>query len=684
MPSNDTPSLGGGHDRGSSQDSVRGPAGMKPSLSDLTRDLNEDAARGRIDPVIGRDREVRQMITALCLRTRNNVALLGRPGVGKTAIVEGLALMIHEGRVPPQIAGARLLSVGMGDLLAGTSKRGEFEQRLLLVLREAEAPGANVILFIDELHTITDAGGEGASSAAQLLKPALARGNLRLIGATTLVEWKLIERDGALARRFSTVMIEEPTPEQTIAILQKLKQPLLAHHGVRISGEAIDAAVRLSLRYIPDIALPAKAIDLLDQAAARVQLLASTDPEEAQRRLAQMRALLEKRVSQAEAEAEASADPTQAADHAQASQHAQLRAWLEETRSGIIRPGAISVESADVAQVLAEQTGIPLGQLAGDDKKRLLGLASELHQRIIGQEEAVTAVAAAVQRARSLLSEAKRPDGVFLFVGPTGVGKTELARALAEVLFGDEEAMIRFDLSEFSETQSIYRLIGAPPTWVGYGQGGELTEPVRRKPYSVVLLDEFEKAHENIHQLFLQMFEDGRLTDGEGNTIDFSNTIIILTSNLGSKGAASTNEEMEEAVRRALPPELFNRIEEVVPFCSLTQEQMKRICQLLLQSLSKRLTEQHGIKLRFASTLITDLAERGFDPDLGARPLRRVISRTVERALTQALLREQIHSGDEVLLQLSEAGEIALRRRARSTLPQEENEALRALRNENE
>jgi ATP-dependent Clp protease ATP-binding subunit ClpC len=621
-----------------------------PRLDEFGRDLTQEAREGKLDPVIGRTDEVEQTIEILSRRTKNNPALLGEPGVGKTAIVEGIAQRIVNDEVPETLAGRRVIALDLAGMIAGTKYRGEFEERLKTVIDEIRGASEDLILFIDELHTVVGAGAaEGAMDASNMLKPALARGELHVIGATTLDEYrKNIEGDPALERRFQPVFVREPTVEETIEILRGLKDRYEAFHRVRISDEAIVAAAELSDRYIRDRFLPDKAIDLIDQAGARVRLRTRTKDDDTRSLEEDLRRLARER-DQA----------TAAEDYDRAGtlrdQIESRQSEFEERRRG--RQRAPEVIPDDIAEVVSRATGIPVSQLTTEERERLMNLETELHSRIVGQDEAVSAVAEAVRRSRAGLGDPRRPVGSFLFLGPTGVGKTELARALAEALFGDENLMVRFDMSEFQERHTVSRLVGAPPGYVGYEEAGQLTEQVRRRPYSVLLFDEIEKAHADVFNILLQILDDGRLTDAQGRTVDFKHTVVIMTSNLGAariQDYARRGESFEElkgelmdVLRGSFRPEFINRIDEIIVFRALTDEQLAEITKLLLDRLVRRLHAQ-GIEVVFTDEAIELLAQEGFDPEFGARPLRRTIQRLVENELSRMVLSDAIGPGDRV------------------------------------
>jgi len=637
------------------------PQSKTPALDEFGRDLTAEAAAGRIDPVIGRAEEIEQTVEILARRRKNNAVLIGEAGVGKTAIVEGLALRIAQHDVPETLRDARLVALDMAGMVAGAQFRGQFEERLKKALSEVAESEGRVVLFIDEVHTILGAGNaEGAMDAANMLKPMLARGELRMVGATTLAEFRKIERDGALARRFSPVTVEEPSLDETVEILRGLRDAYEAHHGCEIGDEALFAAARLSDRYIPEYRLPDKALDLVDQAAAKVRLRDGGRDDVAALRAERDRLAAEK---QAAVDAEEYEEAAQIKTHID-----RLEQRLAETGEGAEAP---IVGEADVAAVIAARTGIPVGELVAGELERLQDLEVDLHARVIGQEEAVEVVADTVRRARVGLSDGDKPLGTFLFLGPTGVGKTELVKALAERLFATEKALVRIDMSEFRAPHSVARLIGSPPGYVGYGEGGQLTEPVRRRPYSVVLLDEIEKAHPEVWNVLLQLMDDGRLTDGEGRTVDFTNTVVVMTSNLGAGdsrrgigftagGAESGADRMLEAAKAAFLPEFLNRIDEIVTFSALTPEQVEQIAGLVVARTAARLREEHGIALEVDAALVAQLARDGFDEQFGARPLKRHVRRTLEKALTQAILDGRLTDGASVRATLADDGAVAL------------------------
>jgi len=637
------------------------PQSATPALDEFGRDLVADAAAGRIDPVIGRAPEIEETVEILSRRRKNNAVLIGEPGVGKTAVVEGLALRIASGDVPETLRDARLVALDLAGMVAGAQYRGQFEQRLKAVLAEVAAAEGGILLFVDELHTVLGAGGaEGAMDAANMLKPMLARGELRMIGATTLAEYRKIERDGALARRFSPVTVEEPTVDEALAVLRGLKAAYEEHHACDIEDAALVAAARLSDRYISEYRLPDKAIDLVDQAAARVRLRAPAGEDTA---------ALEAQLDRLRAEKQAAVDAEDYEDAGRLKDEADaLEARL--AAAGATAPERI-VRETDVAAVVAARTGIPVGELVAGELERLQDLEEDLHARVVGQERAVEVVADTIRRARVGLAEGDRPLGTFLFLGPTGVGKTELVKALAERLFATEKALVRLDMSEFREPHTVARLIGSPPGYVGYGDGGQLTEPVRRRPYSVVLLDEIEKAHPDVWNVLLQLMDDGRLTDGEGRTVDFTNAVVVMTSNLGAgearRGvgftageAASTGDRMLAAAKAAFLPEFLNRIDEIVTFAALTPAQVGRICELVVGRTAARLQEERGIVLEVTPALVARLAQDGFDPQYGARPLQRHVRRTLERALTGAILDGRLADGVTVRADAGPEGDVEL------------------------
>ncbi|MBG0567467.1 ATP-dependent Clp protease ATP-binding subunit [Actinoplanes aureus] len=657
MPHPETTSGGGGGGQGGS----RGSSGQTPTLEQFGVDLTETARRGEIDPVVGRADEIEQAVEILSRRTKNNPVLIGEAGVGKTAIVEGLAQRIVDGDVPLTLQDKRVIQLDLAGLVAGTRYRGDFEERLRKVIDEIQASGDGLIVFLDEIHTLVGAGGGGEGGgmdASNMLKPALARGKLRVIGATTLDEYrKHIEKDAALARRFQPVLVGEPTVEDAIAILRGLRDNYEAHHQVRITDEALDAAAELSDRYITDRFLPDKAIDLIDQAGARVRLRTKTPDAGLRERERLLEQLSRDR------------DQAVAAEHYE--QASQLRDQINELKAQIAGAGADSggvpqVTDADVAEVVSRATGIPVAQLTEAERDRLLRLEDYLHGHVIGQEDAVAAVAEAVRRSRAGMGDPDRPVGSFLFLGPTGVGKTELARSLAEALFGEPDRMIRLDMSEFQERHTVSRLVGAPPGYVGYDEAGQLTEAVRRRPYSVVLLDEIEKAHPDVFNMLLQVLDDGRLTDSQGRTVSFKNTVLIMTSNLGSdlisgstrsvgfgatEGGRTAEAELRDRIDRRLKeqlrPEFINRIDEIIIFRQLENDQLHRITEMMLEETRRRLRAQ-DVGLEITDAAVDWLAERGFQPEFGARPLRRTIQRELDNKLSKMLLAADLAPGRTV------------------------------------
>jgi len=636
-----------------------------PNLDQYGRDLTEMAREGKLDPIIGREKETERVIQILSRRTKNNPVLIGDPGVGKTAIAEGLAQKIAEGAVPEILKDKRVVTLDLSAMVAGSKYRGEFEERLKNVMNEIRE-SKNVILFIDEMHTIIGAGGaEGAIDASNILKPALARGEIQAIGATTLDEYrKYVEKDAALERRFQPVMVGEPTKEETIKILEGLRDKYEAHHKVKITDESIRAAVELSDRYITDRFLPDKAIDLIDEAASRVRIKTFTAPPDV-KKLEEELASLEKEKAEAinTQNFEKAAEIRDKEQELKKKLEVVKKEWNEKANEN-----KLTIGEEEIAYIVSLWTGIPVTKLAEEESKRLLNLEKILHERVIGQDEAVEAVSKAIKRARVGLKDPKRPVGSFIFLGPTGVGKTELSRALAEVLFGDENAMIRIDMSEYMEKHTVSRLIGSPPGYVGYEEGGQLTEKVRRKPYSVVLLDEIEKAHPDVFNILLQILEDGRLTDGKGRTVDFKNTVVIMTSNVGAStikrqkvmGFTSSTNEKEEAYERMkenvmeelkknFRPEFLNRIDDVIVFHQLEEEHLKKIVDLMLKSLAKRIKEI-DIEIDVTDEAKSLLVKKGFDPVYGARPLRRAIQKMVEDKLSEEMLAGNVKAGSKVLI----------------------------------
>jgi ATP-dependent Clp protease ATP-binding subunit ClpB len=703
--------------RGSARVTDPNPEDKYQALEQYGRDLTELAEEGTLDPVIGRDEEIRRVIQVLSRRTKNNPVLIGEPGTGKTAIVEGLAQRIVAGDIPEGLAGKRVVALDVGALVAGAKYRGEFEDRLKAVLREIQDAAGQVILFIDELHTIVGAGAaEGAVDAANLLKPMLARGELRAVGATTLDEYrKHVEKDAALERRFQPVMVGEPSVEATVAILRGLKERYEVHHGVRIQDGALVAAARLSDRYITARFLPDKAIDLIDEAASRLRIEIDSVPAEldvVQRRIMQLE--IEQQALEVETDpgsaarrdaiAEELASLREEADAMRAhweleksmiTRIREIKEQIENARQELERAqrendleGAArlqygtlpeleraldvandelaqlqadrrmlkeEVDEEDVAEVVASWTGVPVSRLMEGEVEKLLHMEERLHERVIGQDSAVSAVANALRRARAGLSDPNRPIGSFIFLGPTGVGKTELARALAEFMFDDERAMVRIDMSEYMERHAVARLIGAPPGYVGFEEGGQLTEAVRRRPYSVLLLDEIEKAHADVFNVLLQLLDDGRLTDGQGRIVDFTNTVVIMTSNIGSQFLADgideeiADERVLGALRDHFRPEFLNRVDEIVVFSRLDREQLAEIVELQVARLRRRLDER-GVELELTDAAAELLAREGYDPAYGARPLKRLVQRRIENPLAQRILAGEVRDGDRVVV----------------------------------
>lgn len=644
--------------------SGKGSKSATKTLDQFGRDLTALAAKGGIDPVIGRQTEIERVIQILSRRTKNNPCLIGEPGVGKTAVAEGLALKIAEGQVPELLKNKRVITLDLTGMVAGTKYRGDFEERIKAAMDEVRTAG-NIILFIDELHTIIGAGSaEGSTDAANILKPALARGDFQVIGATTIHEYrKYIEKDAALERRFQPVMVGEPSEEEAIEILKGLRDRYEAHHKVKITDEAIDAAVKLSSRYIADRFLPDKAIDLMDEASSRVRLRAFTAPTDLQELEKSIKELEQEKAAAINAqEFERAAKVRDDEKKAKEELEKQKNLWTEKRSH---EGGEVTPE--DIANVVSVWTGIPVVQLTEEESTRLLHLEETLHQRLVGQDEAVSAVARAIRRGRVGLKDPKRPVGSFIFLGPTGVGKTELTKALAEAMFGDENAMIRLDMSEYMEKHTVSRLVGSPPGYVGYDEGGQLTEAVRRKPYSVVLFDEIEKAHPDVFNILLQILEDGRLTDAQGRKVDFKNTVIIMTSNVGARlitekkgslGFASEDhqkmdsEKLKELVlgelKSTFRPEFLNRVDDIIVFHKLTDQDIREIAGRMLKTLQKRLSDI-GISADFTDDAVAEIAKEGFDPIYGARPLRRAIQTKLEDRLSELMLEGKVHAGNQVV-----------------------------------
>ena len=660
----------GGYSGAETSGKHSGKGGTK-TLEKFGTDLTEKARKGEIDPVIGREKEINRVIQILCRRTKNNPCLIGEPGVGKTAVAEGLALRIANGDVPDLLSDKRVFALDLTSMVAGSKYRGDFEERIKTAMDEVKNSG-NVILFIDELHTIIGAGSaEGSADAANILKPALARGDLQVIGATTINEYrKYIEKDAALERRFQPVTVGEPSEEEAVLILKGLRDRYEAHHKVSIPDEAIQAAVELSSRYITDRYLPDKAIDLIDEAASKVRLSAHTQPGSMKE--------LEEKINKLEQEKSAAInaqDFERAAkirdeqSEAKKSLEKMNEEWKQNTGNS---SGTVTEE--DIANIVSQWTGIPVSKLTEEESKKLLNMEEILHKRVVGQNEAVESVARAIRRGRVGLKDPKRPQGSFIFLGPTGVGKTELCKALAEAVFGDENAMIRLDMSEYMEKHTVSKLVGSPPGYVGYDEGGQLTDKVRSHPYSVVLFDEIEKAHPDVFNMLLQILEDGRLTDSQGRTVDFKNTIIIMTSNVGARlitdaegsklGFAFENKDSskEEAVqkenkdikelvmgelKKVFRPEFLNRVDDIIVFNKLSEDEIKQIAGKMLDSLAKRL-ENMNISITFDDEAVTAISKEGYDPVYGARPLRRAIQQKIEDEISQEILENKISSGDKV------------------------------------
>lgn len=638
---------------------AKGAAAQTPVLDQYSRDLTKAAADGRLDPVVGRKNEMQRVMQILSRRTKNNPCLIGEPGVGKTAVVEGLAQMIESGAVPETLLGKRLVSLDLSAMVAGSKYRGEFEERIKRVMAEVSASG-NVLLFIDEIHTIIGAGGaEGSLDASNIMKPALSRGEIQVIGATTIDEYrKHIEKDAALERRFQPVMVEEPSEDETYEILKGLRPRYEEHHRVTISDDALRAATRLSARYISDRFLPDKAIDLVDEAASRIRLANYTEPEDVKKLSAQIAALEEKKERAIRSEEYEKAGEIKKKQAAVREKLNKARERWEKQKND----RKLTVTEDDIAEVVAAWTKIPVKRLAQGDAERLRNLENVLHQRVISQDEAVTAVAKAIRRGRVGFKNPKRPIGSFLFLGPTGVGKTELCKALAEAVFGTEQSLIRVDMSEYMEKHSVSKIVGSPPGYVGYEEGGQLSEKVRRNPYSVVLFDEIEKAHPDVFNILLQMLDDGHITDAQGRKVDFKNTIIIMTSNAGAErivspktlGFASQSDEktdyehmkngVMDEVRRLFKPEFLNRIDEIIVFRQLNKDNMKSILDIMLDQINAQTKDQMNITLDLDSEAQELLIEEGYDPKYGARPLKRVLQNRIEDRLAEEVLAGTIGS----------------------------------------
>lgn len=652
----------GGSQAGSASDSDT------PNLDDYSRDLTEMSRNGQLDPVIGREKEITRVIQVLSRRTKNNPVLIGEPGVGKTAIIEGLAERIVEENVPELLLGKRVVALDLSSLVAGSKYRGEFEKRLKGVMNDIVESG-EIILFIDEMHTLVGAGAaEGAIDAANILKPALARGELQAIGATTLDEYrKHIEEDAALERRFQSILVEENTTEESIAILKGLRDPYEAHHKVKITDEAIEAAVNLSHRYISDRFLPDKAIDLMDEAASKVRLKNNTRPPEFQE--------INQKLEEVNKEKESAVKNQEFEKAAELrDKEKELNQKLEEIKDNWQQEKGRNdsvVDADDIAHIVSSWTGIPVTKLEEAETEKLLNLEDKLHERVVGQDEAIKAVSEAVRRARAGLKDPDRPIGSFIFLGPTGVGKTELARTLAEAMFDDEDAMIRIDMSEYMEKHSVSRLVGSPPGYVGHEEGGQLTEPVRRRPYSVVLFDEIEKAHPEVFNILLQILEDGSLTDTHGRKVDFKNTVVIMTSNVGANfienrsqlGFAASDGEQEQYetmkdnvlndLRKTFRPEFLNRLDETIVFHALNRDHIKKIVDLMLDELREKLDEKE-LDIEITEEGKEKLVDEGFDAEYGARPLRRAIQRLIENRLSEKILDKSIQSGDSIQIDVED------------------------------
>lgn len=652
--------------------SAAAPGGGKtPVLDQFGRDLTQMAREGKLDPVIGRSSEIERVIQILSRRTKNNPCLIGEPGVGKTAIAEGLAQKIVADEVPELLRGKRVVTLDLTGMVAGTKYRGDFEERIKNALEEVKKAG-DILLFIDEVHTLIGAGAaEGAVDAANILKPSLARGELQVIGATTIEEYrKHIEKDAALERRFQPVMVGEPSTDEALQILRGLRDKYEAHHKVKITDEALDAAVQLSTRYIADRYLPDKAIDLVDEAASRVRLKAFTAPPDLKEMEAEVKRLAEEKKSAVNEQDFERAARLRDEEKETAAKLEELQQSWQEKNAGITG----EVTAREIAEIVSGWTGVPVVQLTEEEGQRLLHMEDILHRRIVGQDAAVAAVAKAIRRGRVGLKDPKRPIGSFIFLGPTGVGKTELCKALAEAIFGDENAMIRLDMSEYMEKHTVSRLVGSPPGYVGYDEGGQLTEKIRRKPYAVVLFDEIEKAHPDVFNMLLQILEDGILTDSQGRRVDFKNTVIIMTSNVGARRITETHRlgfgalegqpgedqkriqsEVMDELKKAFRPEFLNRVDDILVFHQLTQEDIREIARRMLGSLDKRLGDL-GMSCRISDAAIAEVARSGFDPVYGARPLRRAIQSQIEDPLAEQMLEGRFQAGDTIQIDYTEKG----------------------------
>ena len=650
---------------------TRNAESKTPLLDQYSTDLTELAKEGRIDPVIGREQEINRVIQILSRRTKNNPCLIGEPGVGKTAIAEGLASRIYEGNVPDTISGKRVVTLDMAGMVAGSKYRGEFEERMKNVINEVRNDG-QTLLFIDELHTLVDAGGaDGAMNASNILKPCLARGELQIVGATTIDEYrKHIEKDAALERRFQPVMVEEPSEDETVAILKGLRHVYEEHHRVKITDAALEAAVKLSSRYINDRFLPDKAIDLVDEAASKVRLAAFVAPEAVSKLKKDIESLNQEKESAIQEEAfEKAGEIKKKQDRKQAQINRLMEKWEQEKENT-----RLQVTEHEIADVVSTWTKIPVRSLEEGEAKRLMNLENVLHERVVGQQEAVTAISKAIRRGRVGLKDPKRPIGSFLFLGPTGVGKTELSKALAQAMFGTENAIIRVDMSEYMEKHSVSRMVGSPPGYVGYEEGGQLSEKVRRNPYSVVLFDEIEKASPEVFNILLQVLDDGHITDGQGRKVDFKNTVIIMTSNAGARSIAApkrlgftsveTPEQSYEMMKKGVmdeiknifKPEFLNRIDDIIVFHPLEKEEITRIVRLLTDVMAKRVKENMNITVSFTKKAIEKIAEEGYDKAYGARPLRRAIQSKIEDAFAEEYLLGNIKAGDKVSVGLKTNG----------------------------